>query len=70
MYKFHYQDKEGNLIFCYDNSPHYPQLPTFPNHKHVGDSVIKAEPPDLNDILIEIDSLIYPSTEVGDTEDD
>ncbi len=68
-YKFHYQDKNGNLIFRYDNSPHYPNLSTFPNHKHVGDSVVKAEPPDLNDVLVEIDAIIYPAPEVKDTEE-
>jgi hypothetical protein len=59
-YKFHYQDATGNLIFRYDNAPHYPQLSTFPAHKHVGKSVIEAEPPDLNDVLTEIDGMIYP----------
>lgn len=58
-YKFHYQDVAGNLIFRYDNSPHYPQLATFPAHKHVGDRVVEAEPPDLNNVLAEIDAIIY-----------
>ena len=35
-YKFHYQDADGNLVFRYDNAPHYPYLSTFPAHKHVG----------------------------------
>ena len=63
IYKYHYQDKDSNLIFRYDNSPHYPQLYTFPAHKHVGSSVIEAEPPDLNDVLAEIDAIIYPDVE-------
>lgn len=58
-YKFHYQNPNGELIFRYDNSPHYPHLSTFPAHKHVGATVVAAEPPDLSDVLAEIDALIY-----------
>jgi hypothetical protein len=57
------QDADGNLIFRYDNAPHHPHLSTFPAHKHVGSSVIDAEPPDLNDVLAEIDAIIYPDME-------
>jgi hypothetical protein len=60
-YKYHYHDSQGSLIFRYDNSPHYPHLATFPDHKHIGDEVIEAEPPDLNDVLTEIDAIIYPN---------
>lgn len=67
-YKFHYQDKDGNLIFRYDNVPHYPHLSTFPAHKHVGDAIVEAEPPDLNEILAEVDTIIYPDTEASNTE--
>ncbi|MFQ5613198.1 MAG: DUF6516 family protein [Anaerolineae bacterium] len=62
-YKFHYQDKDGDLIFRYDNSPHYPHLSTFPAHKHIGSHIVEAEPPDLNDVLAEIDAIIYPNAE-------
>lgn len=58
-YKFHYQRADGTMIFRYDNAPHYPGVPTFPHHKHVGDSVVAAEEPDLSDVLREIDRLIY-----------
>ena len=56
-YKFHYQNMTGNLVFRYDNAPHYPDLPTFPAHKHIGDAVFDAESPDLNEVLAEIDTL-------------
>ena len=61
-YKFHYQDATGNLIFRYDNAPHYPHLSTFPAHKHVGNSVVEAESPDLNNVLAEIDAVIYSAS--------
>jgi Family of unknown function (DUF6516) len=35
-YSFHLQDALGECVFRYDNSPHHPELPTFPHHKHVG----------------------------------
>jgi hypothetical protein len=35
-YSFHLQDAQGQCVFRYDNSPHHPELPTFPHHKHVG----------------------------------
>jgi hypothetical protein len=58
-YRLNYLDADGSLVFRYDNSPHYPQLPTFPAHKHVGGSVIEAVPPDLGDVLAEIDEIVY-----------
>lgn len=33
-YRYHFQDKNGELIFRYDNTPHFPDLPNFPHHKH------------------------------------
>ncbi|RME48832.1 MAG: hypothetical protein D6791_02375 [Chloroflexi bacterium] len=60
MYKYQYQHANGTLIFRYDNAPHYPHLSTFPSHKHIADSVVEAEPPDLSDVLREIDGIIYP----------
>jgi Family of unknown function (DUF6516) len=62
-YVFHYRDSANSLIFRYDNSPHYPHLATFPAHKHVGDHVIAAEPPDLADVLREIDAILYSRTD-------
>lgn len=62
-YKFHYRDTDGNLIFRYDNSPHHAHLSTFPAHKHVGSTVVEAEAPDLNDILAEIDAVLYSKAE-------
>jgi len=38
-YRFHFADADGELIFRYDNAPHYPGLPRFPMHKHRRGSV-------------------------------
>jgi hypothetical protein len=56
MYVYHYQDANGMLLFRYDNTPHFPDIPTFPHHKHAGSesSVIAANAPDLPAVLLEI----------------
>lgn len=51
-YSFHYQDKDGNLIFRYDNAAHKPM--SFKNHKHVKDAILESQIPELRNILEEI----------------
>jgi len=58
-YAYHYQNKSGEMIFRYDNAPHYPNIFTYPHHKHVGSTVEPAQVPDLSDILHEIEELIF-----------
>jgi hypothetical protein len=60
-YAYHYQNRSGELVFRYDNAPHYPDLPTRPHHKHVGSAVEPAQAPDLSDVLREIEQLIFKS---------
>ena len=59
MYSYHYQDADHTLIFRYDDTPHHPDLSAFPYHKHDGDEahVIAAIPPDLQEVLAEIEPL-------------
>ena len=52
-YRYHCQDKNNVLIFRYDDTPHFPDLPTFPHHKHTSDSVIAHHKPELLDVLNE-----------------
>jgi hypothetical protein len=44
-YRFHLQDADGRCVFRYDCSPHYPDLATFPHHKHVGEAETAEEHP-------------------------
>jgi len=60
-YAYHYQRADGTLIVRYDNAPHHPELPGFPNHKHTPTGVEPAEPPDLSEVLKEIDTYLYPA---------
>ncbi len=41
------------------NVSHYPEIESFPHHKHVGDSVVAAQSPDLSEVLREIDGILY-----------
>ena len=58
-YTYHYQRADGTILFRYDNAPHFPNLPTAPNHKHIGETeVIALDAPDLQSVLKEIEALI------------
>jgi len=46
-YRYHLQRSDHALIFRYDNTPHFPALPTFSNHKHLSDTVVASDKPDL-----------------------
>jgi hypothetical protein len=53
-YAYQYQNREGELIFRYDNAKHKPALQFF-EHKHVsGGDVVAARPPDLSDLVDEV----------------
>lgn len=36
-YSYHWATAEGRLIQRWDNTPHFPELPGFPHHVHVGE---------------------------------
>ncbi len=58
-YVYHYQSANGDLRFRYDNTPHFPALPSFPHHKHLSDgsSVVACAAPTLAKVLTEIEEL-------------
>ena len=58
-YAYHYQLADETIIFRYDNARHFPNLPTAPHHKHVGETdVIAANAPDLESVLKEIEGML------------
>ena len=58
-YSYHYQHRDGNVIFRYDMAPHHKEIETFAHHKHVNSGkVIKAFAPNLSKVLDEIVDLI------------
>ncbi|NES95670.1 MAG: hypothetical protein F6K32_10635 [Desertifilum sp. SIO1I2] len=52
-YRYHCQDEQNQLIFRYDSTPHFPDLPSFPHHKHLCDEAIASEKPNLIEVLQE-----------------
>jgi hypothetical protein len=53
IYSFHWQNIKGDLLYRWDNAPHYKNLITFPHHKHCGkdNSVIENYDISLPEIL-------------------
>ena len=58
-YTYHYQRSDGQMVFRYDNSTHYPNLSSAPHHKHIEDgAVIASSMPDLVSVLREIEGFV------------
>ena len=53
-YRYHFQDSSNKLIFRYDNTPHFPELNTYPNHKHIPDNVVPSGRPSAVEIIEEV----------------
>jgi len=53
-YRYHFQDEGNKLVFRYDNTPHFPRLKAFPNHKHLPDDVIPSTRPSVREVLDEV----------------
>lgn len=57
-YVYHYQNATGQVIFRYDNTHHFPELPNFPHHKHTPEGVLSSSEPDLQFVLDEIQYML------------
>lgn len=53
-YRYHCQDEQNRLVFRYDCTPHFPDLASFPHHKHLPDAVIVSERPEIGTVLQEV----------------
>lgn len=65
-YRYHFMDSNNQMVFRYDNSEHFPNIRTFPHHKHLKKNVVESTQPTLADILIEIYNLNFKAK--GQTE--
>lgn len=52
-YRYHFQDQENRLLFRYDNTPHFPDLNSFPDHKHLQNKVSPVEKPSILKVIEE-----------------
>jgi len=57
-YRFHLMDREGSMVFRYDNAPHHKDVSTFPHHKHLSDNVAESDDKGIMDVLDEIEILM------------
>ncbi|OKH16929.1 toxin TumE [[Limnothrix rosea] IAM M-220] len=57
-YRYHFQDSQNQLIFRYDSTPHFPDLSSFPHHKHLKDRVIACSKPTIETIIHEVTAFL------------
>ena len=55
-YSYHWQDREKNMIARWDNSPHHPEVATFPHHMHIKETVRAIKEPTFPDVLKKVGS--------------
>ncbi len=53
-YSYHYQNRDKELIFRYDNAEHHKEIATYPNHKHITNDVLPSDILSLKEVLREI----------------
>lgn len=52
-YRYHFQDQNNRLVFRYDDTPHFPNIPSFPHHKHTPIAVEAARKPSIIEVINE-----------------
>jgi len=57
-YSYHYMDSRSTMQFRYDNTKHFPDIPSFPHHKHIQTGVIKSKEPEMDNVLAEIEKQV------------
>ncbi len=50
-YRYHFQDGQNNIVFRYDNTPHFHELDNFPHHKHIGNKIDPSQEKNLRGVL-------------------
>lgn len=67
-YGYHCQDAQGKMIFRYDNKMHFRNLPTFPDHKHLSESVIASKRPSVSGVVAEAIAHVVASSQKSEEE--
>lgn len=60
-YRYHFQDSRKQLIFRYDNAPHFLALSTSPHHKHLPGQVVTATRPSIAVLAAEVNAIFTRS---------
>ena len=53
-YRYQIVKEHGELLVRWDNTPHFPDIKTFPHHKHIQHRVVESVQPNLMEILEEL----------------
>jgi len=53
-YSYHWQTATGELVLRWDNAPHHPEIPTYPDHKHEGEKICPTARVSIEDVLADI----------------
>jgi hypothetical protein len=56
-YRFHLMDKDGKMIFRYDNALHH-EVSTFPHHKHLPEGIKESKEKGIIEVLKEVELLL------------
>jgi hypothetical protein len=64
-YRYHFQDEENKLIFRYDSTPHFPNISTFPHHKHLPKIVVATDKPNIFQVLEEAIALVEIKNQIN-----
>ena len=56
-YRYHFQDGQHNLVFGHDNTPHFPEIATYPHHKHLPAETGPNDQPSIIEVIEEARSL-------------
>jgi hypothetical protein len=57
-YRYHCQDAQNCLLFRYDNAPHFPDLASFPHHKHLPADTVASDKPTIFQVVKESEALV------------
>lgn len=62
-YRYHLQTSSGELVSRWDNAPHHPTVPTFPDHRHGDQGQVHATfPTSVSAVLDAVWQFIMPSS--------
>ena len=62
-YPYHWQDRDGNIICRWDNAPDWPNVDTFPHHKHLQNELLPSYETDTKDIFNKIKGIFEKNVE-------
>jgi len=63
LYSYHWQDKEGKLLYRWDNAPYHKEIETFPYHLHYKNKIKESKPVSIEEVLEFIEKTIGKNNE-------